>query len=75
LIDLHHTAAYVAAALATAALVCDEALGLQATTDTAPTRLVGDHPGLPDQPEWVRRPVDRANRHQERPLASSGVGR
>jgi hypothetical protein len=74
LIDLHFTAAYVAAALATAALVCDEALGLAAATDTAPMRQAGEHPGQPDQPEWVRRPVDRADRHEERPMASSRVG-
>ena len=75
MIDLHFTAAYVAAALATAALVCDEAVGFEAATDPVTMPMVGEHPGQPDQPEWVRRPVDRANRHQERPLASSGVGR
>ncbi|MDB5955418.1 hypothetical protein [Ramlibacter sp.] len=61
MIDLHFTFAYVAAALATAALVCDESAG--------PVLAAGEHPGQPDQPEWVRRPVDRANRHDERPMA------
>lgn len=71
MIDLHFTFAYVAAALATAALVCDESGGLGTARAAGPVLAAGEHPGQPDQPEWLRRPADRANRHDERPMASS----
>jgi hypothetical protein len=68
LIDLNFTAAYVAAALATAALICDEAIGVQAPPPPA-SRIArgGEHPGQPDRPGYVRRPAERVQR--EHPTA------
>jgi hypothetical protein len=72
LLDLDLTAAYAAAALATAALICDEAAGFQAARADGPVLAGGEHPGLPGPPEPARPPVDPAARHSERPMAGGG---
>ena len=67
MIDAHFTAAYAAAALATAALICDQAVGTEAARPTVPVAARGEHPGLPDP---VRPPPDRTTREQgEHPTA------
>ena len=68
MIDAHFTAAYVAAALATAALVRDQAVGTEAAQPTMSVAARGEHPGLPDP---VRPAPDRTPREQgEHPTAS-----
>jgi len=68
---MHFTAAYAAAALAVAALFCEEAADTPAAAPGAPLAATlaagGEHPGLPVP---VRRPPDRATRQQpEHPTA------
>jgi len=69
LIDVHLTAAYVAAALATAALVCDQAANVQAARTAVTVLAASEHPGLPGRTDPVRPPGDPAQRHSERPMA------
>ena len=61
-----------AAALATAALVCDPATGLHTAQGPASVLPANDPAAQPARPEPVRRPVEPARGHTERPMAVAG---